>query len=159
MIVDSALTPMLLAVDLGLRAGFAWYNETGRLQSYRSTNFGSNARLKQGAYRMMQEHPELSWVVLEGDSNLAEAWMRHAKKQRAHSQCIAAETWRKKLLTPSQRRSGGDAKSAADDLARRVIEWSGAPRPTSLRHDAAEAICIGLWSVLSLGWLDERPDL
>lgn len=150
---------MLLAVDLGLRAGFAWYNQTGRLQSYRSTNFGSNARLKQGAYRMMHEHPELSWVVLEGDHNLAEAWMRHAKKQRAHAQCISAETWRKKLLTPSQRRSGGDAKAAADDLARRVIEWSGAPRPTSLRHDAAEAICIGLWSVLSLGWLDELPDL
>ena len=148
---------MLLAVDLGLRAGFAWYDEAGRLQSYRSTNFGSNARLKQGAYRMMREHPELSWVVLEGDPALAEAWMRHAKKQRAHSQCISASAWRKKLLTPSQRRSGSEAKAAADALARRVIEWSGAPRPTSLRHDAAEAICIGLWSVLNLGWLDERP--
>jgi len=83
---------MLLAVDLGLRAGLAWYDTAGRLQSYRSTNFGANARLKQGAYRMMQEHPELSWVMLEGDHNLAEAWMRHAKKQRAHSQCISAET-------------------------------------------------------------------
>lgn len=148
---------MLLAVDLGLRAGFAWYDTQGRLQAYRSTNFGSNARLKQGAYRMMQEQSDLLWVVLEGDRTLAEAWMRHARKQRAHAQCISASAWRTKLLTPSQRRSGHDAKAAADALARRVIEWADAPRPTSLRHDAAEAICIGLWSVLNLGWLERLP--
>lgn len=148
---------MLLAVDLGLRAGFALYDSDGRLQSYRSTNFGSNARLKQGAYRMMQEHDALAWVVLEGDRGLAEPWMRQAKKQNASTACISAERWRKKLLNPSQRRTGSDAKEAADTLARSVIEWSGAPRPTSLRHDAAEAICIGLWSVLNLGWLKHMP--
>ena len=43
------------------------------------------------------------------------------------------------------------------ELARRVIEWCGAPRPTSLRHDAAEAILIGLWGVLELGWVDALP--
>jgi LexA DNA binding domain len=31
----------------------------------------------------------------------------------------------------------------------------GAAHPTSLRHDAAEAMLIGLWSVLEVGWLDE----
>jgi hypothetical protein len=52
----------------------------------------------------------------------------------------------------------GLAKSTADDMARRVIEWCGAARPTSLRHDAAEAILIGLWGVLEAGWLDRVPE-
>ena len=43
------------------------------------------------------------------------------------------------------------------DAARRIIEWSGAPRPTSLRHDAAEAVLIGFWGVLEVGWLDAVP--
>ena len=43
------------------------------------------------------------------------------------------------------------------ESARAVIEWSGAKRPTSLRHDAAEAILIGLWGALELGWLAELP--
>jgi hypothetical protein len=39
-----------------------------------------------------------------------------------------------------------------------VIEWSGAARPTSLRHDAAEAILIGLWGLLEAGWMGRLPD-
>ena len=49
------------------------------------------------------------------------------------------------------------AKRGADGVARRVIEWSNAPRPTSLRHDAAEAILIGLWGVLQARWLAAMP--
>jgi hypothetical protein len=37
------------------------------------------------------------------------------------------------------------------------VEWSDAPRPTSLRHDAAEAILIGLWGVIRVGWLTTVP--
>jgi hypothetical protein len=61
------------------------------------------------------------------------------------------------LLHPSERRDGQAAKRNADRLARAVIEWSGAARPTSLRHDAAEAVCIGLWGVLEVGWLAGLP--
>jgi hypothetical protein len=53
--------------------------------------------------------------------------------------------------------SGVDAKRHAGETARKVIEWSKAPRPTSLRHDTAEAIMIGLWGVLHLGWLEKLP--
>jgi hypothetical protein len=42
-------------------------------------------------------------------------------------------------------------------MARKVIDWSGARRPTSLRHDAAEAILVGLWGGLQVGWLRELP--
>ncbi|MFP2934398.1 hypothetical protein ACLESO_56645, partial [Pyxidicoccus sp. 3LG] len=33
----------------------------------------------------------------------------------------------------------------------------GAAKPTSLRHDAAEAVLLGLWGVLEVGWLDRVP--
>lgn len=69
----------------------------------------------------------------------------------------SAEDWRASLLYPREQRSGIDAKRTADVLARRVIEWSRAPRATSLRHDAAEAILIGFWGALSLGWLASVP--
>jgi len=56
------------------------------------------------------------------------------------------EEWRASLLPPWARRTGEDAKAAAEELARKVIERSGAKRPTSLRHDAAEAILVGVWA-------------
>lgn len=36
----------LLAVDLGVRTGFACYGEDGRRRWYRSQNYGSAARLR-----------------------------------------------------------------------------------------------------------------
>ena len=61
------------------------------------------------------------------------------------------------LLLPRKQLNRKVAKDEADILARKMIAWSGLKRPTSLRHDAAEAILIGLWGVLELGWLDENP--
>jgi hypothetical protein len=66
-------------------------------------------------------------------------------------------SWRSVFLLPREQRSAADAKRVAARLARVVIAWSGAPRPTSLRHDAAEAILVGLWGVLSAGWLRRLP--
>ena len=70
---------------------------------------------------------------------------------------VSAEEWRSLFLLPRDQRSGDQAKRVADGIARRVVEWSDAPRPTSLRHDAAEAILIGLWGVIDVGWLTTAP--
>jgi hypothetical protein len=43
-------------------------------------------------------------------------------------------------------------------LARQIILWFGASRPTALRHDTAEAILIGLWGVLAVAWLETLPE-
>ncbi|HEU4561079.1 MAG TPA: hypothetical protein VFS20_24725, partial [Longimicrobium sp.] len=86
-----------------------------------------------------------------------DAWTREASRRGVATLRISAEDWRRILLYPREQRSGAQAKLTADGLARRVIEWSGAPRATSLRHDAAEAILIGLWGVLEVGWLAEIP--
>jgi hypothetical protein len=148
----------LLAVDLGLSTGMAVFGPDGRLRSYRSQHFANAASLRRAAYRLLGEYAGVRRVYLEGGGNLADIWEREGEKRGLAVHRVAAETWRAALLYPRQQRSGRHAKRSADELARRVIDWSGAPRPTSLRHDAAEAILIGLWAVLEAGWLEALPD-
>lgn len=147
----------LLAVDLGLRAGFALYGDDGRLRWYRSQNFGALPRLRRAAHSMLHDLPDLQWLVVEGGGPVAESWQKAAEQQAIPVLQTSAEVWRQRFLYPRQQRTGVEAKHHADRLARAVIAWSGAPRPTSLRHDAAEAILIGLWGVLQVGWLTEVP--
>ena len=147
----------LLAIDVGLRAGLALYGDDGRLRWYRSQNFGAPARLRRAVYALLQELPDLQWLVIEGGGPLAEIWQKEAARREVQVIQTSAETWRQQLLYPRQQRTGVDAKHHADRLAHSIIDWSGAPRPTSLRHDAAEASLIGLWGVLQVGWLTEAP--
>ena len=140
----------ILAVDLGLRSGIALFTATGELLRYRSTNFGSRRRLKKAIYGLIRDAGPPSRLVLEGSRDLAAIWEKAAKKQGVEVVCVAPETWRQQLLVPRQRRTGADAKQAALELAREIIEECGGHSPTSLRHDAAEAILIGYWALTSL---------
>jgi len=152
------MQPSLLAVDLGLRTGLALYGDDGRLRWYRSQHFGNRAALKRGIHGVVGGIPGLALLVAEGDRLLFELWAREAAKCcGARARLVGAHTWRERLLLPREQRSGAQAKQSADAAARRIVEWSGAPRPTSLRHDAAEAILIGFWGVLEAGWLDAIP--
>lgn len=148
----------LLAVDAGLRIGLALFGADGRLKWYRSSNFGGLSRLKQGAYSILKELPERSVVVIEGGGQVADIWEREALRRGHELMRVSAETWRGVLMLPRHQRSGPEAKRRADTLARRVIKWSKAARPTSLRHDAAEAILVGLWAVHEKGWIDRLPE-
>jgi len=148
---------VLLAVDLGVKTGLALYGDDGRLRWYRSQNFGSVPRLRRGVYRVLNDLPDLAWLILEGGGTLADIWEREAAKRDIPFLRIDAETWRRQFLYPRQHRTGSLAKESADDIARRIISWSGAPNPISLRHDAAEAILTGLWGVLRVGWLPHPP--
>ena len=147
----------LLAVDIGLKTGLALYGRDGKLRWYRSQNLGAASRLRRRVYSLLGEHPDLEWLVLEGGGPLAEIWQREGDRRGIAVVQISAEDWREQMLYPRQRRDRQKAKQNADELARKVIEWSDAPRPTSLRHDAAEAVLIGLWGVLHVGWLDRLP--
>ena len=147
----------LLAVDIGLRAGLAMYDRDGRLMWYRSTNFGSMPRLKRGLYSVLKAAGEVEVLALDEGDVIADAWRKEGKRRHLRVIQVGAETWRRELLIPRLRRSGSEAKQAAGELAAQVIEWAGARRPTSLRHDAAEAILLGLWAVVRLGWLWEYP--
>jgi hypothetical protein len=150
---------LLLAVDLGLRTGLALYGKDGKLIWYRSHNFGTTDRLRRAAHRILNEIPGLSTIVIEGGGNLAVVWEKEARERDVLFFQVGAEAWRELFLFPRERRTGQDAKKHAGELARRIIEWSGAARPTSLRHDAAEAILIGLWGVVRLGWMTVIPEV
>ena len=147
----------LLAVDLGLRTGLALYGPDGRLVWYRSQHFGTRASLRRGVHGLLDAHPEVSHLVLERGGPIADIWVREAERQAIPARRIAAEEWRGRLFDPKEQRGRDRSKLSADELARRVIDWSRAPRPTSLRHDAAEAILIGLWGVLEVGCLEDLP--
>jgi hypothetical protein len=145
----------LLAVDIGLRTGLACFGRDGRLVWYRSQHFANRSALKRGAFGVLSKIEGLDRVVLEGGGPIAEVWRRESSRRGIAVRTIGAETWREALDAFGSR---DRPKREADAMARRVIAWSGAPRPTSLRHDAAEAILIGLWGVIEAGWLDRPPD-
>jgi len=147
----------LLAVDLGLKTGLALFAENGKLLWYRSHNFGTTDRLRHGVPGIMNAIEDLSVLVIEGGGNLATVWGKEAERREVTIVQIGAEKWRQLFLYSREQRTGTDAKKFAGEMARKVIEWSEASRPTTLRHDAAEAIMIGLWGVLHLGWLAELP--
>lgn len=149
--------PSLLAVDVGIRTGLAVYRDDGRLIWYRSRNFGAAARLRRAIPALLHEAFDPAYVVLEGGGPLADHWATAAERHGAHMRRVSAEEWRSLFLLAREQRSGEQAKRTADALARRVVVWSNAPRPTSLRHDAAEAILIGLWGVIAVGWLPSVP--
>jgi hypothetical protein len=147
----------LLAVDLGVRTGLAHYAADGRLVWYRSHNFGAASRLRRAIPALLDANPPLQYLVIEGGGLLARAWLAEAEAREIEVRQVSAETWRGLLFYPRQQRTGEIAKRTADSFARRVIAWSGARQPTSLRHDAAEAILVGLWAVVELGWLPDVP--
>lgn len=149
---------VLLAVDIGVKTGLALYGQDGRLRWYRSHNFGTAERLRRGVRGVLDTLPHLAWLVLEGGGPLADIWIREATRRHIPLRQISAEAWRRQFLYARQQRSGAQAKESATELARRVITWSGARRPTSLRDDAAEAILIGLWGALEVGWLAQLPE-
>jgi len=147
----------LLAVDLGLKTGLALYGGDGRLVWYRSHNYGTTDRLRRDVPTILTGTPDLEIIVIEGGGNLALVWEKEAARRGLRVIRISAEQWRRQFLFPRHQRTGQDAKHHAGDLARRIIDWSGTGRPTSLRHDAAEAILIGLWGVVHVGWLTTIP--
>lgn len=136
----------LLAIDLGLRCGWAAFDGNGRLLGYGSRHFGNRAALRKAIPQILGEYPRLAQLVVEGGGELFPPWEKEAGRRGVPVTQVTGEVWRGSMLTPSQRRSGEDAKAAADEVARGVIEDSGAKRPTSLRHDAAEAILVGAWA-------------
>ncbi len=148
---------VLLAVDLGVATGLALYDRCGKLRWYRSQNYGNMARLRRAIHGLVGSIPDLEFVLVEGGGDIADLWEREASRRGVAVRRVSAETWRRQMLYPREQRSGMEAKNRSKDLARKVIEWSGIRLLKSLRHHTAEAILIGLWGTLQLGWLDRLP--
>jgi len=143
---DDLVQVRLLSIDLGLHCGWAAFDGTGRLLAYGSRHYGNRGALRKAIPQILAAYPRLARLVVEGGGELYVPWEKEAARRCISVRQVASEEWRTTLLKPYERRSGADAKEAADGLAREVIERSGAERPTSLRHDAAEAILVGVWA-------------
>lgn len=148
----------LLAIDLGLRGGMALYGQDGRLRWFRAQHFGCVTQLRRAATRIIGETQNLQWILSEGDYSLAAVWERVAMKQQVRVQRVSAQAWRGDLMAGAAHMSAADAKKSCIALARRIIDWSDLAQPTTLRYDAAEAILIGLWGVMQVGWLEAMPE-
>ena len=147
----------LLAVDVGLHTGLALFDSEAQLLWYRSHHLASPTKLKRLASKLLRESPRPTQLFLEGSGQLAAIWQQEADKLAIHSVQIHAQQWRSQLFHDRQHRSGAQAKREAAGLARQVITQLGNKQPTSLRHDTAEAVLVGLYGLLQLGWLESWP--
>lgn len=147
----------LLAVDVGLHTGLALFNDDARLLWYRSHHLPNPQKLKKFIAKLLRDTPHPTHIYLEGGGPLADLWIKDAEHLAIKVRQIQAEQWRKKLLFPRQHLSGPQAKREAGNLARQAIVDLGGKKPTHLRHDTAEAILVGLFGLLELGWLESWP--
>ena len=136
----------LLAVDLGLRCGLAGYSMDGRLIAYCSKHFSNRGVLKKAAFSICNDYPSLKYLAVEGGGDLLTPWEKEAKRRSLELIITSAEEWRKDLLLKREQRSGAQAKQVAKKRAIEIIQQAGLSNPTSLRHDAAEAIAMGFWA-------------
>jgi len=76
---------------------------------------------------------------------------------------VEPRAWRRALLTPKEQKTGKLAKAAARLIARQVVAECSAQ--ADARHegafntDAAEAVLLGFFSVLELGWEHRSPSV
>lgn len=145
----------LLAVDLGVRTGFACFSNAPSLRWYQSANFGNAARMRKAIPAILGRWPDLAFLVIEGGGDLARPWVKEAGIRGLEVRIVSAEEWRKDILYPRQQRSGVQAKQNALTLARTVIDQLGASKPaTPLQDDVAEAILCGYWAIGKKGWVN-----
>jgi len=147
----------LLAVDVGLHTGLALFTSDGKLLWYRSHHLSSPGKLKRIITHLLDRAPQPTRLILEGSGSLADSWFREAERRNLPIRQIHAEDWRNKLLLPRQRRNGQQAKQSAIKMAGLAIAQLGDKQPTALRHDTAEAVMVGVYGLLELGWLAGQP--
>jgi len=150
---------LLLAVDLGVKTGFALYGSDSRLLWFRSQNFGNVARLRKAIPGLLSHDDELRFLVIEGGGPLLKIWTREAIRKNIDIINIMAQTWRRDIMLQREQKRSKATKINAVAYARRVIDSLAVNRATSLNDDAAEAILIGLWGMMKVGWVRDIDDI
>ncbi len=147
----------LVAVDLGVRTGVAVFGGDGRLVSVGSRNLGRRGQVRRAAIGLRREVGRVDALVLEGDRSLVPAWRHTFEPRGSEVVLVEAERWRRALLHPRERRDGRTAKAAARGLTAVAVAELADRNLPDLRHDAAEAVLIGLWGLRELGWIRSWP--
>lgn len=154
LLISFALMNTLLAVDLGVKTGYAQYSEEGKIMRYQSHNFGNAQRLKRGVYGILKSCENLQFLYLEGGGKLEKYWIKEAKKLGVKVIQLHAHDWRNEIY-PAIKHSDKtkQAKVFAEKKALEILQRQGAPTPSSLTHDVAEAIIIGYYGCKQQGWI------
>ena len=142
---NSRRSRVLLAIDVGMKAGFAWFDENGMLIRARSTRFAKRITLKRALPSILTEIEGVTEVALEGQGEIADIFrkgIQHAALPVLH---FSAEKWREDMLLPRERRSGQQAKATAEAMALKIAHECGNPPKCAYDDDAAEAVLFGLW--------------
>ncbi len=139
---------------MGIRSGFALYSSKKGLMWYRSHNFGSRSRLRKGIYTILQSISHLRWVVIEGSRDIGKLWKKKVEAMGLKLIWVSSDEWRNMLL-PHPHLTGYALKEEAISTALRVIHFFQLSPPKRLNHNAAEAILIGLWGVIDVGWMEK----
>ena len=146
---------ILLAIDLGIRMGWASYTEDGSLTGFGSHNYGSAQRLKKAVYPLLMQFGDVEFLILEGGGKLTKYWAKEARRQSIEVIQTQAHIWRKSLFLQKDITHTSEMKKHADVRARQIIEESRLSQPKTLMDDAAEAILIGFWGCLQTGWIKQ----
>jgi len=161
---DEDVSNLLLAVDLGLKTGFALFNDEGHLLRYENHDFETMSDLRDASKELMVEWPKqvgdqctLSHVAIEGaDVKLRQLWKDMTIDKAILS--VKPEEWRRDLLLEKEKDSGSTAKEAARLVARQVIaDFGQQPHEGKLNTDVAEAILLGYHVSRRLGWIQQEP--
>ena len=142
---------VVLAIDVGMKAGLAWFTAEGELIRARSTRFATRTVLKKALPAIWTELPGITQVVLEGQGDIADIFRKSAERAALPVQQFSAEQWREDMLLPRQRRSGKQAKFNAETLAMQIARACGKPPKCAYDDDAAEAVLFGLWFLTRAG--------
>ncbi len=144
---DTSARPeaILLSIDVGMKAGLAWFNAECELVRARSTRFANRTILKKALPSIWAELPGVTQLVLEGQGEIADIFRKSAERASIPVQQFSAEQWREDMLLPRQRRSGKQAKAYAETIALQIAKECGRPPKCAYDDDAAEAILFGLW--------------
>lgn len=150
---------VLLSIDIGMRAGLAWFTGDGKLVKCRSAHFPNRTTLKRALPTVFQEYPGLTHVVLEGMGNVADIWVKYIQKLNVTFKQVSAETWREDMLYKRDRKSGQHAKHQAEILAADILRENNIHKTSQPNDDEAEAILCGQWAVTKLrnGTFDSLP--
>lgn len=143
----------LLAVDLGVKAGFALFTSEGKLLWYRSQNFGNKTRMKKAIPGILNLDDPIDYLVIEGGGPLRKIWDQQLEKRNIEVIHIMAEDWRNDLLLDREQRKGKLAKEKAHVYAAKIIEELAEKKSGPLNTNTAEAILIGFWGLIKKGWI------
>ena len=74
------MSQYLLAVDIGLHTGLAFFSSDQKLLWYRSHHLPTAAKLKIMIGKLLRQNPRPDYLYLEGGGLLADLWIKEAAR-------------------------------------------------------------------------------